>query len=682
MHMRMAGIIALAIGSIHAAQVTTEVVARNPSPSGADGDAWVVSRSLSGDGRYLAYSTRGVQDDFELRMHLVDLTNGTARRIRAGGEDPDQCHLSADGRWLAVHVSTGLYLIETASGASRRIAAGRDARLSSDGRWLAYLEDDSTDPMVRIHDRLSGTSTPVIGGGLTRLLTMSGNGQVLVCEASGVDYHAINRTTGVVTFIADNGSSANPNGIGIDHSGRSIAYTQGVTGESSRAYVLDLQTGVRARADGLSAASPHHAWVGIDALSADGEYVALASYDPLVAGDHNGLMDTYVCRWRTGEITRRSLKSDGSEGAEDAQCPLIAAYDSRIVLFEAEEFVRFSNPDGSVDPDWPAASLVLSDYAWRPFSAKINFQPAGSPKPARHQVDSGSVFAARGGGWSFGWRRDNARASRDRNHVRSPDQRWDTHLRMQDASSPSAVWEIAVPDGWYSVRIVAGDPRYFDGRMRIGAEGVLAIDFTPTSAQPWQDRTVLTRVRDGRLTLHALAGAAMNKLCFVEISSATPPGATSLAEFNVDFQPAAAQRVNGYAPDSGQTLARRDNGWTYGWTTANATTFEANSTRSPDQRFDTGIALPGGARWELQLPSGWWAVSIACGDAADASGRYRVNAEGQLMVDGSPTTDRRFVEGDGEVEVRDGRMTIEAGVGAEDVKLDFIDLLRVPMSPG
>jgi hypothetical protein len=297
-------------------------------------------------------------------------------------------------------------------------------------------------------------------------------------------------------------------------------------------------------------------------------------------------------------------------------------------------------------------------------------------------MDSCAPFASRGGGWSYGWRADNARAARDRNSSRSLDQRWDTHLRMQDASSPRATWEIAVPNGWYSVRVVAGDPSYFDGRMRIGAEGVTAIDFTPSSSQPWQDRTVTTRVSDGRLTLHTLTGAAMNKLCFVEISSAKPPGIATLSEFNVDFQPATADRVNGYAPDSGAAWGVRDNGWSYGWATANPTTFERNSTRSPDQRYDTGIGLPTGSRWELQVPNGWWAVSIAAGDASDATGLYRVNAEGVPIIDGSPTSTRRFIEGDGEIEVRVGRVTVEPASGAVDVKLDFIDLVRVPSSAG
>jgi len=53
-------------------------------------------------------------------------------------------------------------------------------------------------------------------------------------------------------------------------------------------------------------------------------------------------------------------------------------------------------------------------------------------------------------------------------------------------------------------------------------------------------------------------------------------------------------------------------------------------------------------------------VSVACGDATDSSGVYRVLAEGLPVVDGSPTP-RRFVE---VVEVRAGRFAFQSSAGA------------------
>ena len=38
---------------------------------------------------------------------------------------------------------------------------------------------------------------------------------------------------------------------------------------------------------------------------------------------------------------------------------------------------------------------------------------------------------------------------------------------MQKPANPNAVWEIAVPSGTYTVRIVSGDPDYFDSVFRV-----------------------------------------------------------------------------------------------------------------------------------------------------------------------------------------------------------------------
>jgi hypothetical protein len=151
-------------------------------------------------------------------------------------------------------------------------------------------------------------------------------------------------------------------------------------------------------------------------------------------------------------------------------------------------------------------------------TARINFQPAGAPAYAGYLIDSGATYAARNGR-TYGWRATN-NSTRDRNSTRSPDQRYDTLIHMQRAGATNAVWEIAVPNGRYSVRIVAGDASNTDSVYRINAEGVLAVSGTPTSAVRWFEGNVTVNVADGRLTISNGAGASNNKMCFIEISQA------------------------------------------------------------------------------------------------------------------------------------------------------------------
>jgi uncharacterized repeat protein (TIGR03806 family) len=164
------------------------------------------------------------------------------------------------------------------------------------------------------------------------------------------------------------------------------------------------------------------------------------------------------------------------------------------------------------------------------FSANINFQPAAAPPYPGWLVDSSQVYGDRGNGFTYGW---NAAfdETRDRDAPASPDQRYDTFDHMQKPSNPNAMWEIAVPNGTYQVRIVSGDANFTDSVFKIAVEGVLVVDGvpadTPASAH-WVDsgyRTVT--VADGRLSVTSAAGSSNNKICFIEIQQ-QPTGTASL----------------------------------------------------------------------------------------------------------------------------------------------------------
>jgi hypothetical protein len=194
-------------------------------------------------------------------------------------------------------------------------------------------------------------------------------------------------------------------------------------------------------------------------------------------------------------------------------------YDIRMEFYEngglATAKLSWSSP---TTPKSVVPRSQLYSQAPTQFSARINFQPAASPLPSGYLPDSGAIFANRGNGFSYGWNADNSSTTRDRNAANSPDQRYDTLNHLQKPSNPNAVWEIAVPNGTYSVRVVAGDASFFDSIFRINVESVLAVNGTPTSATRWLEATVTVTVTDGRLTISNAAGASNNKLCFVDIT--------------------------------------------------------------------------------------------------------------------------------------------------------------------
>ena len=149
---------------------------------------------------------------------------------------------------------------------------------------------------------------------------------------------------------------------------------------------------------------------------------------------------------------------------------------------------------------------------------RINFQPSSAPVPAGYLPDGGLIFGNRGNGQTYGWNADNTAQPRDRDAANSPDQRYDTLTHFQKPANPDAVWEIAVPNGTYVVRIVSGDATNFDSVFRTTAEGVLTVTGTPTTGTRWMEGTATVTVTDGRLTVRSGAGASNNKICFIEIT--------------------------------------------------------------------------------------------------------------------------------------------------------------------
>lgn len=177
-----------------------------------------------------------------------------------------------------------------------------------------------------------------------------------------------------------------------------------------------------------------------------------------------------------------------------------------------------------------------------PFGVKINFQLTGAAIPAGYLADNGEVFANRGNGYSYGWNADNTLSGKDRDAANSPDQRYDTLTHMQKPQNPNAVWEITVPNGTYTVRVVSGDASWFNSTYKVNVENVLVVDGQPTETARWFEGTRSITVQDGRLTVSNAPGAVNSKLCFIEISNAGATG-RELAADAIEAEPLRVTKV-------------------------------------------------------------------------------------------------------------------------------------------
>jgi len=159
-----------------------------------------------------------------------------------------------------------------------------------------------------------------------------------------------------------------------------------------------------------------------------------------------------------------------------------------------------------------------------PAAIKINFQPAAAQVPSGYLVDAGQLYGNRANGQTYGWSLDRTPDTRERNV--DPDQRYDTLVHMKRLNQvPAANWDLALPNGQYTVRLVMGDPSFQDQTNHIKIEGVTYTDTDPydddQDVDAFGDFDEVTRtvtITDGKLTLSPSSGCYNTKLVFIEVT--------------------------------------------------------------------------------------------------------------------------------------------------------------------
>jgi hypothetical protein len=156
----------------------------------------------------------------------------------------------------------------------------------------------------------------------------------------------------------------------------------------------------------------------------------------------------------------------------------------------------------------------------------VNFRSKSAPDVSGSMADIGQVFGDRGNGLSYGWDRDNTANARYRSGLNPNDLRLESFV--YNGYYGAYVWEIALPNGIYNVRLVVGDPKYpGTGTYITNVEGQAIVSGKTSAATLWLENTLQVRVTDGRLTVTNGNGSKSNVLNLIEITpiveSAPPP---------------------------------------------------------------------------------------------------------------------------------------------------------------
>jgi len=334
-------------------RLTGETTRVSVDSAGLQGNDHSLFPSISADGRYVAfksYATNLVAGDTNgaLDVFVHDRQTNMTTRVSvdsSGIEGTGSCDIyassiSADGRYVAFKSSSSNLVTGDTNGAEdvfvhdRQTGATTRVSVDSDG---VEGDADSQDS----HTSISADGRYVVFSSYaTNLVVGDTNGRN--------DIFVHDRATGETTrvSVASDGSQTSTVGSTVTPSisadGRYVAFgsecsdlVAGDTNSNFDIFVHDRQTGETTRvsvaSDGTQASDNSFS----PSISADGRYVAFSySSGDLVADDTNSSYDIFIHDRQTGETMRASIDSGGAGGSDDSNSPSISA-DGRYVVFHS-----------------------------------------------------------------------------------------------------------------------------------------------------------------------------------------------------------------------------------------------------------------------------------------------------------------------------------------------------------
>lgn len=141
---------------------------------------------------------------------------------------------------------------------------------------------------------------------------------------------------------------------------------------------------------------------------------------------------------------------------------------------------------------------------------RFNFQPENSTIPSGFIADYGNKYGPRNN-TQYGWSANIKNAVRKRSSGES--QLRDTLIHMQLEGTYR--WEVQVPNGTYTVNVMAGDPNFTDQWNSLKIENVVLEDDTFDNFDYY---TATVTVNDGRLTISPASSAKNAKLNYIIVS--------------------------------------------------------------------------------------------------------------------------------------------------------------------
>jgi len=325
----------------------------------ADGDS--ERPFLSADGRYVAFQSdatnlvvgdnNGFQDIF---VHDRQTGETTRVSVATGGIQANyysvDASISGDGRYVTFeshadnldasdkNASGDIYLHDREEGKTWLVSvevkqasvhgSSAEGKISADGRYVAFA---SANPNLIGND-------------------INDKYDIFVRDLQA---HTTTRVS-----VASNGTQSNLDSFfpSLSENGRYVAFASSannlVTGDTNSVrdiFVHDRETSQTTRVSIASDGTQANKLSDPPVISADGRYVTFASHATnLVNGDTNGATDIFVHDRQTGQTSRVSVASNGSQSSSFSVWPVISA-DGNLIAFESQ---ANNLVDGDTNDEW------------------------------------------------------------------------------------------------------------------------------------------------------------------------------------------------------------------------------------------------------------------------------------------------------------------------------------------
>ncbi len=355
------------------------------------GDGNSTNPRVSADGRFVAFSSAAsnlVAGDMNggSDVFVRDRSNGTTERIsvKQDGTQAACCSeapaISGNGRFVAFSStspdlgvpagSSDVLVRDRMLGTTQRVAQGTRPEVSADGRIVAVLQQAALPlsgvgkPLGRpvVFDLERGTTDTLEFDFRSPDLSLSADGRfvafsdcVLIPTSRvllGCGVRVLDRVSRVMDIVADTragffsrGPSLSADGQTVAFESNDVAVVPGDTNGSFDVFVRDRLAGTTTRISASDSGEQGNNGSQSPSISADGDRVVYSSFaSNLVAGDTNGLTDSFVYV-RSRALTRRiSIADDGTPGNAESDLPAISS-DGRISVYSS----KATNLSGFVD---------------------------------------------------------------------------------------------------------------------------------------------------------------------------------------------------------------------------------------------------------------------------------------------------------------------------------------------